>query len=452
MEAPEKKERFTLTETIRTSQTTRILLICLMTLLLQIPISMIDGTIGERQSRSQQATEEVATKWGRQQTVIGPIVTVPYEVEVVQYGNGLPTEGKKSVKVKYAHFLPKELHIEAVSENLFRHRGIFDVPVYRVDLQLKASFRRPSFADLGEKPSAVLWDKVVLSLLISDPRAISKKAAIEWNGNHLEYQPGTREFLGLSKRIQVVLKNTLTSAEEFTCTSSLSLQGSGGLFFAPMGENTSASLQSNWPDPSFQGEWLPVEQSVTGKGFSASWQVSSLGRNFSQQWIDKGNEDVLANAELFGVDFIEPVNSYRMTDRSIKYQILFLALTFITLWLFEVLAGLRLHPLQYLLVGSGMCLFYLLVLSLAEHIGFLKAYVIAASSIILLQGGYCMAILRSARRAMVISTFIALLYSYLYTLLIKQDYALLAGAIGMFLLLAAVMFLTRKIDWYGLRV
>ena len=249
----------------------------------------------------------------------------------------------------------------------------------------------------------------------------------------------------------MLLKNSLTTAEEFTCTSTLSLQGSGGLFFAPMGENTSVAVESNWPDPSFQGEWLPVEQSVTAEGFRASWQVSSLGRNFSQQWIDRGDADCPANTDLFGVDFIEPVNGYRMTERSIKYQFLFLSLTFITLWLFEVLAGVRLHPLQYLLVGSGMCLFYLLELSLAEHIGFLKAYLVAASSIIVLQGGYCMAILRSSQRAMVISAFITLLYGYLYTLLIKQDYALLAGAIGLFLLLAAVMFLTRKIDWYGLR-
>ena len=452
METLEKKERFTLTETIRTSQTTRIILICLMTLLLQIPISMIDGTIRERQSRNNEAAEEVATKWGREQTIIGPIVTVPYEVEVIQYGNGLPVEGKKAARVEYAHFLAKDLHIEAISENLFRHRGIFDIPVYRVDLQLKGRFSRPTFTDLEEKPSTILWDKAVLTLLVSDPRAITRQSAVEWNGEKLEFQPGTWEFLGKGKRIQVMLKNRLTEAEEFNFSSHLTLQGSGGLFFAPMGENTTAAIESNWPDPSFQGEWLPVEQSVTENGFRASWQVSSLGRNFSQQWVDRPDTDIQARADLFGVNFIEPVNSYRMTDRSVKYQILFLGLTFITLWLFEVLAGLRLHPLQYLLVGCGMCLFYLLELSLAEHIGFLKAYIVAASSIVFLQGGYCMAILRSARRAAVISAFIGLLYGYLYTLLIKQDYALLAGSIGLFLLLAVVMFLTRKIDWYGLRV
>lgn len=452
MEPQEKKERFTLTESIRTSQTTRIILICLMTLLLQIPVSMIDGTINERQSRNFEAAEEVATKWGREQTIIGPIVTVPYEVEVIRFGNGLPVEGKKATRVEYAHFLAKDLHIEAVSENLFRHRGIFNIPVYRVDLQINGRFTRPTFTELEEKPSTILWDKAVLTLLVSDPRAITRQAAVEWNGEKLEFQPGTWDFLGKGKRIQVMLKNRLTAAEEFNFSSRLSLQGSGGLFFAPMGENTTAAIESNWPDPSFQGEWLPVEQSETENGFRASWQVSSLGRNFSQQWVDRPDTDIQAKAELFGVNFIEPVNSYRMTDRSVKYQILFLGLTFITLWLFEVLSGLRLHPLQYLLVGCGMCLFYLLELSLAEHIGFLRAYIVAASSIVFLQGGYCMAILRSARRAAVISAFIGLLYGYLYTLLIKQDYALLAGSIGLFLLLAVVMFLTRKIDWYGLRV
>lgn len=437
---------------LRGSQMTKIVMICVLMLLLQIPIYKIDDTIRERQVRSSQAVEEIASKWGRQQSVIGPIITVPFERKVVRetVGANFPGSKTEEVIVEYAHFLAEDLRIDAQTDNSLRHRGIFEIPVYRVDITMAGRFHRPDFTDLGVEPSRILWERATLTVLIADPRTITNQAALLWNEEKIDFQTGSRDILGAGKGIEVSLKDKL-EADSFTFSCQLSLQGSRGLFFAPMGRNTTATIVSNWPDPSFQGDWLPIEHTIDNTSFRANWQIASLGRKYSQHWIDKPHTDQQAVADLFGVNFIQPVDTYRMAERSVKYQFLFLALTFITLWLIEVLTKTRLHALQYLLVGGGMCLFYLLELSLAEQMGFAAAYFLAASAIVALESCYCMAILKSSRRSAMVGAFIMLLYGYLYTLLVNQDYALLAGSVGLFLLLATIMYLTRKIDWYALR-
>lgn len=436
--------------TISNNQLTKIIMIGFLTLLLQIPISMINSTVRERQVRSTQAMEEVASKWGREQRIIGPIITVPYEREVAQ---GIDTTlgiTKTVTVVEYANFLPEELKIDAKADNMIRHRGIFNVPVYRMNLTMNGRFSKPDFSGLKNQPTKILWEQARLMLLITDPRAITNQASITWNEENMDFGSGGKETNDMGRGIQISLKEKFTvDSSTFSCQ--LTIQGSNGVFFAPLGRNTEAALESNWSDPSFQGNWLPVEQSGDKNGFRAMWHISSLGRNFSQSWVDTDTcKSPIATLETFGVKFIQPVDTYSMAERSIKYQFLFLALTFLTLWLFEVLARVRLHALQYLLIGAGMCLFYLLELSLAEHLGFFIAYLIAASSVILLVSCYCITILKSPKRSAIIGAFISILYGYLYTLLINQDYALLAGSVGLFLLLGTIMYLTRKIDWHDL--
>jgi inner membrane protein len=424
-------------------------MILLLTLVLQVPIWMIDDTIGERQQRNNEAEMEISNKWGREQAVIGPILTIPYERDIKQIvlRNGVSEEKVVSVQTEQAHFLAEELHIRAKTDHSERHRGIFEVPVFQLDLAIDGHFAMPDFAEFDNKPDRILWDKATLTMLIADPRTITNHAVLVWNGEKIDFKPGPGNTETADNGIHLSLKDRLSEGDTFTFESRLSLQGSRTLTFAPVAGTTTAAVEANWPDPSFQGNWLPARQSVSAQGFTANWQIASLGRNFPQRWTGRGEVFQQIDRSRFGVDFITPVDTYRMVERSVKYQFLFLALTFVTLWLFEVLGGVRLHPLQYLLVGAGMCLFYLLLLSLSEHLAFFTAYLVAALAIVLLLAGYCAAILGSARRAAVVGGFIVLLYGYLYALLVNQDYALLAGSIGLFLLLATVMFLTRKIDW-----
>jgi len=216
----------------------------------------------------------------------------------------------------------------------------------------------------------------------------------------------------------------------------------------PAGDETVVALGSRWPDPSFDGAWLPVERRVGAKGFEATWRVLNLGRNFPSSWTGKEVDQRTLSASAFGVTLLSPVDTYRTNDRAVKYQLLFLGLTFLGFTLFELLAGLRVHPFQYLLVGLSLCLFYLLLLSLSEQIGFLRAYATAAEMVVALFTVYVRFVLGKWSRAIALGAFLWVLYGFLYVLLQIQDYALLAGSLGLFVILAAVMWFTRNVDWY----
>jgi inner membrane protein len=229
----------------------------------------------------------------------------------------------------------------------------------------------------------------------------------------------------------------------------LQLKGSEGVYFTPVGRSNRVTLRSNWPGPSFQGNWLPDRHDVKGDGFQASWSVSSLGRNFPQSWLENSVQPQVLEASRFGVDLLQTNDHYQRTSRSVKYAGLFLLLTFVTLWLVEVLCRVRVHPIQYVLIGGAMTVFYLLLLSLSEHIGFTAAYVAATVAIVAQISVYSRFVLGTPRRAALLGTTVAALYGYLCVVLVNEDYALLIGSLGVFAVLALVMALTRRVDWFA---
>jgi inner membrane protein len=434
-------------KSLRSSHLVKVLLIGLLILLLQIPIFKIRGIIKEREQTREEAVNEVTAKWGASQSLIGPTIVVPY------VNRSLPADNRRQQpsrsQVEYATFLPELLKISGKIETDLRYRGIFEIPVYRMSLDLSGRFSRPDFSEWTIEPNDILWDRAYLSLRVADARAMTKAPVVSWNKERLDFLPSAGESGGNQQGIHVKLSNCL-NGENFDFSFPLELNGSIGAFFAPFGRDTEVHITSNWHSPSFQGTWLPVERSVNEGGFEATWNIPFLSRNYPQKWQFWSDLENAVSSSLFGVNMISPVDHYRMAERSVKYQILFLALTFATLWLFEVLIKIRIHPIQYLLTGAGMCLFYLLELSLAEHIGFVLAYTIASAAIVILITSYSAAVLKTARRAIVVGLVVTLLYIYLYVLLMIQDYALLVGSIGLFVVLATIMFLTRKVDWYSL--
>ena len=434
-------------QSIRSSHLLKILLIGFLILLLQIPIARIRGVIRERQQTRDEAVQEVTAKWGSSQSIIGPMVVVPY----VKRWSEPDNDGKLQPlsKVEHANFLPETLKVEGNIQSELRYRGIFQIPVYRMSLNLNGRFSRPDFSEWAIDPDDILWDRAYLTLRISDARAVTEQSALAWNGEELEFLPSTGEFGWNQQGIHAKLKDRLT-AESSDFSFPLGLNGSEGAFFVPFGRDTEVVLESNWNAPSFQGSWLPTHRSVTNDGFQATWNITSLGRNYPQSWQSPTNLENAISSSLFGVNMISPVDHYRMSHRSVKYQLLFLVLTFVMLWLFEIRINMRIHAVQYLFVGAGMCLFYLLELSLAEHLGFAAAYTIASAAIIVLITAYSGAVLKTVRRAAIVGVVVTLLYVYLYVPLMIQDYALLVGSIGLFVALAATMFLTRGVDWYSL--
>ncbi|MBN2269987.1 MAG: cell envelope integrity protein CreD [Sedimentisphaerales bacterium] len=433
-------------ESLKSSHFIKGILIAFVILLLQIPIMKIRGVIKEREQTRTEAIDEITAKWGKSQSVIGPTILVPYANRPSQsaYGQQQPQQN-----AEYATFLPESLKITGTIETQLRYRGIFEIPVYKMSLVLTGRFSRPDLSEWTTDPNQILWDQAHLSLQVSDARGMTKSPTLTWNDEPLSCLPNAGEFGAEHQGIHVKLKDHL-DGRDFDFSISLELNGSIGAFFAPFGRDTEVRVTSDWPSPSFQGAWLPTDRTVNARGFDAAWNIPFLSRNFPQSWQSRSDLDQALSSSLFGVNMILPVDHYRMAQRSVKYHFLFLVLTFATIWLLEVLIKVRVHPMQYLFIGAGICLFYLLELSLAEHIGFILAYAIASAAIIALVTSYSAAVLKTNARAAIVGSVVTLLYIYLYVLLMIQDYALLIGSMGLLAVLATIMFSTRKFDWYSL--
>lgn len=410
---------------------------------MQIPIASIRAVLFERQSTRSEAIDEVAAHWGGTQSIAGPFLMVPYRVIE---SAGTPEDQVRTQEVVYtATFLPRALEVDVSLQAERRYRGIFEIPVYRSRIVLEGEFARPDFSGWSATPE-VLWDRAHLAFAISDPHSVQDGARLLWDGRALEVAAGLgaeREGSGLH-----AATGSIQDAARFRLE--LELNGSAQLRVAPLGRTTSASIHGDWPEPSFQGAWLPAERRVDRAGFEARWRIPHLARNYPERWAS-GERDKAIEQSLFGVDLLTPVDTYRTTQRSLKYQLLFLGLTFVTIWLFEVRVALDVHPIQYALIGAALCLFYLLELSLAEHLGFALAYALAAGGVVALVTAYASAVLRTFRRGVLLGAGMAALYAYLYVLLQIQDFALLIGSLGLFAMLAALMWSTHRVDWYAIR-
>ena len=431
---------------MRNSQLLRLVTVAFLVLLLQIPVSMIGGQVFVRQQRGEEARTEVSSKWGGVQTLSGPALVVGYTDRWTE----TTSEGKQIARqqARFATFLPDQLAIRGKLTTEYRQRGIFSIPLYRLEVTVAGRFARPDFTTVGAKPAEIDWDRAYLVMGIGDTRAIQQSTSVTWQESPVAFVPGTGAQRDVGSGIHAVVG--YDPAADWTSFSfPLVLNGSGGAHFMPFGRTTEVTLQSNYPHPSFQGNWLPAERTIGDQGFEASWSVPYLGRSFPQAWRDDEEMKPTILNSGFGVDLIDPVDHYRMAERSVKYASLFILLTFAALWLFEVRAGTRVHPIQFLMLGGALCLFYLLELSLSEHLAFPLAYVIASVAVLGMVAAYGFVVLRGWARALTVTTGVAFLYGYLYVLLVNEDYALLFGSIGLFLILGLIMYATRHVDWYG---
>ncbi|HET7458463.1 MAG TPA: cell envelope integrity protein CreD [Gemmatimonadaceae bacterium] len=430
---------------IRSSQTLRLLSLGFLALLLQIPILMISGLVSERRERRDAAITEVSSKWGNAQSITGPALVLPYVHRWTE--TGAAGQVVTRTETRNAIVLPEQLRIDGALDSEVRHRGIFSVPVYKLGLTVEGEFARPRFTDIGVEPSTVDWSRAHLAVGISDARAIQETTALTWNGRQTSFLPGTGGFTDAATGIHApVAVSDTTQRVRFSFP--LTLDGSLSTDVTPFGETTIVNLRGDYPHPSFQGNWLPTSRTITDRGFTAAWKVSFLGRSFPQAWTSPTAMREQIEASRFGVALIDPVDHYRMAERSVKYAGLFIVLTFATLWLIEVLAGVRVHAIQYLLLGGALCLFFLLELSLSEHLGFPLAYTVASAAVVAMVAAYSVVVLHRTSRALVVGTGVTLLYAYLYLLLMNEDYALLIGSVGLFAILGAIMFATRRVDWY----
>ena len=430
------------------------LIIGVLVLLLLIPAYFVQDLIKEREQRQKEAVAEVSGKWAGKQVITGPVIVLPYW----QYS--YDTARRNVPEKQYAYFLPDNLQIRSTVTPQEKHRGIYKVILYSSQSKLEGVFNEVSPSLLKIPAQDIIWNEAFLKMHISDSKGLNTELKFNWKDTSLVLAP---QSLGdpasdgslsapLNISSEADLKNIRFSAD-------VNLNGSEQLLFTPVGKSTTVELRSAWAHPSFTGSSLPQSSVINDSGFTANWTSLSHTRNFPQQW--KGNvytidrsfpDDHVATASSltvhsFGSDLFIPVNGYQKTMRSIKYAILCILLTFTAFFLIETTNKKSVHPVQYALIGFALILFYTLLLSFSEYTGFNTAYAIAAFATVALITWFVKGLLGSMKLSMLLSFVLIIMYSYVFTILQLQDYALLLGSIGLFLTLAIVMYFSRKIQW-----
>lgn len=416
----------------------KIIFIFFLVLLLMIPAGLIMNLIREREMLRTETEIEIQDNWGRSQTLSGPILTIPY----YKY----ETMEQKQVRVKaYLHLLPEELDIKGDIYPETRYRGIYKVVVYSSKLQIQGNFTPTTKLTENIPENNILWNEARMELGIPDLRGIQEEIHLQFNGAELMAEPGIPAGSPFQSGIHASLSSEqIQSGKPISFLIEMNLRGSNSLNFIPMGQTSRVQLESDWADPSFSGAFLPQKREITGNGFSAQWEVLHFNRNYPQIWTDKHYQ---TDESAFGVSLILPMDQYQKTMRSVKYALLFLTLTFTLFFFIEILNKKKVHPVQYLMVGASLIIFYVLLLSLSEQFGFVVAYLIAATAVILQISGFLYKIVQSVKTALISSATLTILYAYLFILLQLQDYALLMGSIGLFLILSLIMYLSRNIQW-----
>lgn len=457
-------------------------IVLVLALLLAVPLGMVDQLVSERQARQYQVVNEIASSSATSQRIVGPLLAMPYTEE---YNEAYWTEEQVRGKTKrvrktrvaksegVVYMTAKEADMTFQGGASIKRRGLFKALVFDMDGTIQGQFELSGEPEIErhQDDSRVTWGPAYVSIGISDPRGIIRTPTLDWGGTQYAFEQGTRLGKTLSTGIHANLPSLFPSKSQKSAEKApekapatarvisfkldLSLRGTEAISFVPIADSNRVSLSSSWPHPSFQGRFLPNAdtQRIDAQGFSATWDVSGLATTAPDLLL----EDIVAGRsctagcrDWLGVRFIEPVNVYSMADRALKYGLLFIALSFAAFFLFEQLKALRIHPAQYLLVGLALALFFLLLLSLSEHMPFSQAYAIAATACVGLQTFYLSYVLHGVWRGLSFGGLLGALFGALYSLLVSEDVALLLGSGLLFALLALAMVLTRKLDWYRL--
>lgn len=450
------------------------LIILVLMLLIAIPLSMIENTISSRIHYRNEAVRSIAADSVGEQTLLGPILVIPYsehyeEEEVID-----ATEKTRRRVIYHQRVLnkrlfvfPNELRIAANIDNDHRYRGIHKVLVYSGNHELSGSFDMPNLDTLVREKAGSHFElgHPVVSLGLSDTRGLKNVPIIVWGGTSYEFQQDSQLSYfkhGIHAKLDIP---DLAKTGSVSFKLNLNIDGIEQLAYIPIAKNNHVTLNSKWPHPQFFGRFLPSpkERKIDANGFSATWNISSLSSNAQQQLLNTeccqgtptvnqdgvvGAAQAIGQIDSFGVAFIEPVNIYSQSDRAIKYGLLFVALSFAAFFLFEILKQLPIHPVQYTLVALALVLFFLLLVSLSEHMQFATAYGIASLACISLIGVYLRHALKSWKRGLGFATALTILYGVLFGLLQSENNALVMGSILLFSILATIMLVTRKIDWY----
>ncbi|MEW7280554.1 cell envelope integrity protein CreD [Aquimarina sp. 2201CG1-2-11] len=445
-----EKQKKSFTQWLATSITVRMLMVGILILVLLIPLSYIKSLIQERAYRQEEVVKEINQKWGNEVLLYGPVLKVPYQTHSQKktWDDKTKSYIKENITtVRHAFFFPNTLDIKANVASETLGRSIYESVVYTADMDIKGSFIQPNFETQDIKAKDILWNKATVIINSTNLKGIR---------SNLELSLGTDTYPLQSRYTQNSYTNTLETKflkegslpKENSIDFSLHLKinGSEQLRFIPVGRETNVAMTSNWASPSFDGNYLPDTKTkeISENGFKANWKVLQINREFEQEFF---GELPHINAAAFGVKLLIPVDEYQKSERAAKYGYLVIALTFLVFFLIQTISKVHIHPFQYLMIGLALTMFYTLLVSISEHSSFLKAYLISGFAVVTLISIYSKAILKSYKFMSFIAVSLAALYTFIFVIIQLENYALLVGSIGLFLILGTIMMVSRKIDW-----
>jgi inner membrane protein len=430
-------------------------LIGFLTLLLLIPSFMVQDLITERQNRQQEVIREISDKWSGSQLVQGPILVLPYKTTVMEKDSDTQKSGRREILTNI-YILPEILNISSKANPELLHRGIFDAVVYNSQIKVSGTFSQLELKKSGIDPAMIQWEQAKVDIGLSDLKGLKNNPVIRLGNQNYEVEPDFTSLKLFSNNLVILPNLGSEKSTALNFSFDLDLRGSEKLSFLHLGKNTIVKIEGEWNDPSFTGRYLPDERSVSGKAFSATWKMPYYNRPYPQQWIEEntvlnttdtqvqGNNNSDSRA-VFGVNFLLPVDQYQKTIRTAKYAFLVILLSFLSLFFTELLIKQRVHFLQYVLIGAAMTIYYILLLSLSEQLGFNLAYIIASAATAGLIGTFIWSLLKNRKVALLFAGILTMFYSFIFIILQLQDLALLAGSIGLFLIVALLMYLSQKI-------
>lgn len=413
---------------------------CLILVLL-IPTFFIMFLVTDREQRRKEVVQEVSSKWAGAQTVTGPFLMIPYYETQTNKTNQIVTNKK------HLYLLPDELNINGKILPQIRHRSIFKVPVYNSALQMTGKFKITRPDKLPVAIAALHFEEAVVCMGITDFKGIGENLQLKWSDTTSNFETGLPDMdwmkEGISNPLKLTADELVNGANNFSI--SLSLKGSESLYVTPLGSTTKVHFESEWPNPAFDGKYLPDTNAVSNKGFAADWKILQFNRSYPQYFTNPGNHSITESA--FGINLLQPIDAYGQTMRSVKYAVLIIALTFFVYFFLEIYYRRSVHPLQYVLIGFALVIFYTLLLSISEYIQFAPAYLISSSATVLLISWYTKGIFKQWPVVLLFALILSLLYLFIYVIIQLQDDALLFGSIGLFVLLTIIMYFSRKVNW-----
>ncbi len=414
------------------SSTAKMMMVGILTLVLLIPLFFVQDLITERSIRQKEVVSETTSKWGGSVYVYGPILKIPYKN---------PVSGRSD----FAYFFPDELK-NTVSAKMEKplERGIFKSNVFSTKMNFTGTYSKPNFQIRNVPNENVYWNQAKIIIRTTNLKSLKDEVKINFGTQSFKFEPGNSEEKDSTQTLESTTFDYISIANSSNFTFDISFNGSKQIKIVPIGKTTDCKMTSDWNSPNFNGNFSPISREVTNNGFTANWKILHFNRPFSQQYFESLPE--LSNY-AFATDFITPVDEYQQNERASKYGFLVIGLTFLIFFLIQSISKINIHIFQYSMIGIALVMFYTLLISITEHSSFSLAYIIAAIAVIALISLYSISILKNKKFPAFIAISLSVLYSFIYVIIQLEDYALLVGSIGLFAILAVVMYFSRKIDW-----